>query len=94
MADVVAEVELGVVDPARAALAEGDEPQLLAEAGDQVQARGDVLAQLVVVGRRALEQRGRGDVHVRGPPLEVQERGVQACEAIGVHRVGASSQKR
>ena len=33
VADVVAEVELGVVDPLRAALAEGDHAQLLAEAG-------------------------------------------------------------
>ena len=32
--DVVVEVEVGVVDPDRAALAEGDEAQLLAEAGD------------------------------------------------------------
>ena len=39
VADVVVEVELRVVDPLRPALAERDEAQLLAEAGDQVQAR-------------------------------------------------------
>ena len=41
---------MGVVDPDRAALVEGDEAQLLAEARDQVQARGDVVAELLWVG--------------------------------------------
>ena len=65
VADVVVEVELRVVDPLRPALAVGDEAQLLAKAGHQVQARVDVLAKLVVLGRRALEHGRRGDVHVR-----------------------------
>ena len=50
LAHVVVEVEVGVVDPDRPALAEGDEAQLLAEAGDEVQARGDVVAELAWLG--------------------------------------------
>ena len=48
LADVVIEVEVRVVDPDRAALAEGDEAELLAEARDEVQARLDVVAELFV----------------------------------------------
>ena len=46
LADVVLEVQVRVIDPDRAALAERDEAQLLAKAGDQVKARGDVVAEL------------------------------------------------
>ena len=73
LADVVVEVEVGVVDPDRAALAEGDEAQLLAEAGDEVQARLDVVAELLVARRRALEDDRRGDVHVGAASLQVEE---------------------
>jgi len=61
---VVVEVEERVVDPDRATLVEGDEAELLAEAGDQVQARLDLVAELFMRGRRALEDDRRGDVHV------------------------------
>ena len=50
LAHVVVEVEVGVVDPDRAALAEGHEAELLAEARDEVKARGDVVAELLVAG--------------------------------------------
>ena len=73
LAHVVVEVEVGVVDPDRPALVEGDEAQLLAEARHQVQARLDVVAELVVGGRRALEDDRRGDVHVGAGPLHVEE---------------------
>ena len=73
LAHVVLEVEVRVVDPDRPALAEGDEAQLLAEARHQVQARGDVVAELADAGRRALEDAGRGDVHVGAGALHVQE---------------------
>ena len=43
------------------------------------------LAELVVSGRRPLEQGGRGNVHVGRPALQVQERGIEAGEAIGAH---------
>ena len=85
VAEVVLDVELRVVDPLRPALAVGDEAQLLAEPGDEVQPRGDVVAELVVFGRRALEQGGRGDVHVGRALLEVQERGIEAREAVVGH---------
>jgi hypothetical protein len=83
VADVVGEVEVGVVDPDRAPLAEGYEPELLPEPGHQVKARGDVVAELEVGGRGPLEQGGRGDVHVRIAPLQVEERGVQTAQSLG-----------
>ena len=85
MADVVVEVEMGVVDPHRAALSERHEAQLLAESRHQVEPRGDVVAKVRVLGSRALEQGGRGDVHVRGAVLKVEERAVEAAEPVAVH---------
>ena len=82
---VVLEVEVGVVDPDRPALAEGDEAQLLAEAGDQVQPRGDVVAELGVTRRRPLEDAGRGDVHVRAGTLHVEEGGVESSQPVSAH---------
>jgi hypothetical protein len=61
---VVVEVQVRVVDPDRAALVEGYETKLLAEARHQVQARGDVVAEFGVRRRFAFEDAGRGDVHV------------------------------
>jgi hypothetical protein len=57
-------------------LAKGNEAKLLAEAGDQVESRGDVIAELLVLGGWALEQGGRCDVHMGGAALELQERGI------------------
>ena len=85
LAHVVVEVEVRVVDPDRPALVEGDEAQLLAEARDQVQARGDVVAELLVGGRRALEDDRRGDVHVGAGALHVEERGVEPGQPVGSH---------
>jgi hypothetical protein len=73
---------VGVVDPDGPALSEGDEAQLLAEAGDEVEPAGEVLAELLVVRRRTLEERGGRDVHVRSRPLQVQERRIQSAEPI------------
>ncbi len=85
LADVVVEVEVGVVDPDRAALAEGDEAELLAEARDEVQARLDVVAELFVGRRRAVEDDHRGDVHVGAASLHVEECGVESGQAIRAH---------
>ena len=85
LADVVVEVEVGVVDPDRAALAEGDEAELLAEAGDEVQARLDVVAELFVGRRRAVEEDHRGDVHVGAASLHMEECGVESGQAICAH---------
>ena len=84
LADVVVEVEVGVVDPDRPPLGEGDEAQFLAESRHQVQARGDVIAEFLVARRLAAEDRGRGDVHMGAGALQVEERGVQAGEAFGL----------
>ena len=85
-AHVVVEVEEGIVDPDRPALLEGDEAQLLAEARDEVQARLDVVAELLVGGRRALEDDRRGDVHVGAGALHVEKRGVESGQSIAIHR--------
>ena len=85
LADVVVEVQVGVVDPDRAPLAERDEAKLLAEPRDEVEARLDVVAELVVGRRRAVEDDRRGDVHVGTAALHVEECGVEAGEAIRAH---------
>ena len=60
------------------------EAQLLAEAGHQVQPRGDVVAELLVGGRGPLEDDRRGDVHVGALPLHVEERGVEPGQPVGI----------
>lgn len=70
---VVGEIEVRVVDPDRPPLTEGHEPELLAEAGNAVQPGFDVVAKLEVGRGGPLEQRGRGDVHVRPIPLQMEE---------------------
>ena len=84
VADVVVEVEVGVVDPDRPALVEGDEPQLLAEARDQVQARVEVLAELVVVGGGPSKIIVEATCMWAPSALQVQERGVEAGEPVGL----------
>src|SRR5262245_5292379 len=84
MTDVVVEVQVWVVDPNRATKPEGDETQLLPKARHQVKTRGDVVAELLVGGRWPLEQGRRGDVHVGGAVLEVEEGGVQPAEPVPV----------
>jgi hypothetical protein len=81
---VVVEVEVRVVDPDGTALAEGDEAQLLAEARHQVQPRSDVFAEFFMGRRLALEDAGRGDVHMGARTLQVEEGGVQSAEAFGL----------
>jgi hypothetical protein len=56
--------------------------QLLAVAGDQVEAPFEVLEELEVGRRLALEQHDGGDVHVRGVVLQVEEGGVEPTEAF------------
>ena len=84
VAHVEADVEVGVVDPHRAALVERHEGQPLAVARDEVQA-----------GRRsapptrrsrcvAVEHHAAGHVHVGRVALQVQERAVQAGQAVRV----------
>ncbi len=84
VAHVVAGVEVRVVDPHRPRLGERRERELLAVARHEVQARVELLDELVVAGRLALEQQARADVHVRAGVLEREEGGVEAGEAVGV----------
>ena len=84
MADVVVEVQVGIVDPHGTTLAEGDEAQLLAEARHQVKPRGDVIAEVLVGRGRALEQGGRAHVHVGGARLQVEKGGVQPAQPVPV----------
>jgi hypothetical protein len=64
VAHVVAGVEVRVVDPHRPRLGERRERELLAVARHEVHARVELLDELDVAGRRALEQQARADVHV------------------------------
>ena len=84
VADVEADVEVRIVHPHRPALIEGHEGQPLAVARDEVQPAGDLLDQLVVGRRLALEDHAAGDVHVRGVALEVQEGAVEPGQAVGI----------
>ena len=85
VAQVVGEVELRIVDPFRTSLAKGHHAQLLAKPGHEVKPGRDVIAKLVVGRRRPLENGGRGDMHVRRTPLQVQKRRVEAGEPICGH---------
>ena len=81
---MVLEVQPRVVDPHRLARLKRREGELLPEARHQVQAGPDVLHELVVAGRRALEDQHGADVHVRAVVLLGQEAGVGGAEAIEV----------
>jgi len=84
VAQVVAQVEVRVVDPDRPALVERDAGEALAKAGDEVQARLDQLAQLVVGRRGPVEDGDRCDVQACPGLLEVQERRVECRDAVTV----------
>ena len=73
VAQVVAQVEVGIVDPARAALTEWDEAEPLAVARHEVQPPLEVAEQVVVLRRLALEDDHRCDVHVGRAVLQVEE---------------------
>ena len=81
---MVGEVEVGVVDPERPAGLDRREGELLAEARHQVQPAADVVEEVVVDRRRALEDQDRADVHVRVRALVRQERGVDRGQSVHV----------
>ena len=84
-AHVVAQVQVGVVDPPRPALAERHERQALAVARHQPEAALDGLEQLVVGRRRPFEDHHAGHVHVGGAVLQMEERRVEPCQSIRGH---------
>ncbi len=88
VAQVVADVEVRVVDPGRAALPERHGGQALAVAGHEIEPAADVVDELGVARRTALEDEHLRDVHVRlAIALEMQEGGVEPGQPVGVaHR--------
>ncbi len=67
------------------------EGELLAVAGDQMQARVELCDEVVVLGRLALEEHAGAHVHVRARVLEREEGGVEAGEAVWVGHRGRLS---
>ena len=92
MPEVVADVEVGIIDPDRPTLAEGDVRDPLSVPGNAVEPRGDVRHEFLVRRGRPLEYHARADVHVSPAALQVKERRVKACEPIRIrhpaHRRG------
>ena len=87
VAQVVAQVEVRVVDPHGAALLERHLGEALAKARHEVQARLDVHAQLVPRRGRPVEDRHRRDVQRRARLLAREERGVQRGDPVALgHR--------
>jgi hypothetical protein len=84
VAHVVLQVEVRVVDPQRAARLERRERELLPVARDQVQTAADLRAELLVLGRRALEEEHRAHVHVRALALLGQEGRVDGRQPVTV----------
>jgi hypothetical protein len=80
--DVVLDVHPWVVHPQRLAGAERRERELLPVARDKVQARFDVLHELVVARRRPLEHADPADVHVRGLLLLGEEARVGRTQPV------------
>src|SRR3954454_18016378 len=77
---VVAEVEVRIVAPARAALTEWHEGEFLPVARHQVQPRLGRAYELLVGRRIAIEEHHARHVHVRAAVLQVEEGCVESCE--------------
>ena len=84
MADVIFEVEARIVDPERPPHLNRRESELLPEARDEMEARANLREQVLVAGRRPLEDQHRPDVHVAGGALLREEGRVDGGEAIQV----------
>ena len=84
VAQVVAGVEVRVVDPHRPALAERGDGELLAVARARGAAAARAGHELVVRRRVALEHQHGGDVHVRAAALEVRKEASRPVRPVGV----------
>jgi hypothetical protein len=82
VADVIVDVEAGIVDPEWTAHLEGGERELLPVARHQMQPRLDCRDQLVAIGRRPLEDHHRAHVHMGGLVLLREERRIHRAEPI------------
>ena len=82
MADVVAQLEPGVIDPDREGQVERNPPHVLAVAREGREQALDGQAELVVGGRRPLEDEHRSHVELLHVPFEVQEGGIERAQAL------------
>jgi hypothetical protein len=82
VADVVLEVEVGIVDPHRPPQRQRHGGDLLPVAGHQRQPPADRSAEVVVGRWRPLEDPHRPDVHVVDVVLDVEERRIQRAQPI------------
>jgi hypothetical protein len=95
VADVIAGVEVRVVDPHRPALHERRERQLLAVARHESEPALELGDEVVVRRRLAAEHEDRADVHVRvAALLEREKRGVEPGQTVGVRHAADSRAPR
>src|SRR5829696_4463474 len=84
MAHVVGEIEFRIVDPEWPTGLDRRDGELLAEAGDEVQAALHVRQEVLVARRRALEDQDRAHVHMRARGLVREERRVDRTQPVHV----------
>ena len=84
VADVIEDLEVGIVDPHRPPDATRGEPHLLAVSRHQRQLARDEPDQVAICRRRAFEDRHRSDVHRIAAVLDVEERRVLHAHHIHV----------
>ena len=89
MTQVVADVEVGVVDPDRAPLFKRHECQTLPVARDAVEPRLKEAKEFVVPRRLARENHDRRNVHVSATALEVKEGRVEAGKTVWIGHVAS-----
>jgi hypothetical protein len=89
VAQVVADVEVGIVDPDGLAHSERDETHLLAVARREVELALDHRPQVLEGRRRSLEDADAADVHGCHVVLDVQEHRI-----LGAHRLDAATSVR
>ena len=94
MAQVVLDVEVGVVGPDRPAQIEGHAAHHLAVARDQRQLGVDHGQHVGEQGRGTFEDGHRGNVHVADVVLEVEERRIQRTQPVIAHSVLPSEGQR
>jgi hypothetical protein len=89
VADVVAEVEVGIVDPHWPADLPGDEAHLLPVPREERELGGHQVDELLVGRWRPLENRARRDVHVSDAVLDVEEDAVERAQTVHRNLLGA-----
>ena len=85
VAEVVVDVEMGVVHPDRAPEVERDEADDLPVAGDERELAPHHVDDVGVAGGRAFEDADGRDVHVADIVLDVQERRIERTQPVEAH---------